>query len=96
MKTPSRIAYMLIKICGLFGLENMMTKAITNPPIPAPIISGVISAGFSATIENENIAPIATSANKVSVLFTVPSRVILSVVTPPWKYCGASAGLLLR
>ena len=50
------------------------------------------SAGFSAVIEYDSIAVIETNPNRVSVLLIVPSSVILSDATPPWKYCGFSAG----
>ncbi len=69
--------------------------ASINPPIPPPIISIPAVPGDSKTIEYANKAPIATSASRASVLFTVPSRVILSVAIPPWKCRGFSAGLLL-
>ena len=96
MNNPSRIAYVPIRICGLFGLIIKIAIARINPPIPPPIMISIPSAGFCDTALKENIAPIDTKANNVRVLFTVPSSVILSVVAPPWNKWGASAGLLLR
>ena len=96
MNNPSNMAYMLIKICGFCGLENKITSAIIIPRAAPPMINIPPSAGFSAVIEYDSIAVIETNPNRVSVLLIVPSSVILSDATPPWKYCGFSAGLPLR